>query len=122
MKMIDPATGWLKIIEIPTFNLNDTTSGNSEYIDKLSTRVTQIFYNTCLCRYLRPRKVVFDNGSEFKQDFTPLQNYFDTKPFLKKVKNPQANALVERVHKVILNMLVTKYSDNKVFKHIDPWG
>ena len=36
-------------------------------------------------------------------------------------KQPQVNATVERVHQVILNMLVIKYLDNKVFDHIDPW-
>ena len=29
---------------------------------------------------------------------------------------------MERVHQVILNMIVTKDIDNKVFDHIDPWG
>ena len=47
---------------------------------------------------------------------------FDIKPILTSVKNPQVNARVERVHQVMLNILVTKYLDNKVFDHIDPWG
>ena len=47
---------------------------------------------------------------------------FDIKPVLTSVKNPQANAPVERAHQVILNMLVTKDIDNKVFDYIDPWG
>ena len=38
------------------------------------------------------------------------------------IKNPQANALVKWLHKVILNMLVTKDIDIRVFDHIDPWG
>ena len=29
---------------------------------------------------------------------------------------------MELVHQVTLNMLVTKYFDNKVFYFIDPWG
>ena len=32
--MIDPATGWLEIVEIPTFDLDKVTVGNDEYIDK----------------------------------------------------------------------------------------
>ena len=47
---------------------------------------------------------------------------FYIKPVLTLVKNFQANAPVERVHQVILNMLVTKDLDNKVFEYIDPWG
>ena len=81
-----------------------------------------MFNNTCLCRYLCPRKVVFDNISEFKQDFNPLLKYLNIKPVLTSINNPQANSPVERVHKVILNMLITKVLDNKVFDHIYPWS
>ena len=78
--------------------------------------------NIWICRYLYPRKVVFDNGSEFKRDFTPFLKDFDIKPVLTSVKNPQANTLVERLHQVILNMLSTKDLDNKVFNYIYPRG
>ena len=65
---------------------------------------------------------MFDNGSEFKRDFTHLLEDLKIKPVLTSVKNPQANATVEQLHQVILNMLVTKYLDNKDFDYIDPWG
>ena len=64
----------------------------------------------------------FDNGYEYKKDFTPLIKEFNIKPVLTPVKNPQANATSEQVHQVILNMIDTKDLDNKVFDHIDPWG
>ena len=38
------------------------------------------------------------------------------------VKKPQANAMVKRVHKVILNMIVNKDLYNKVFNYTYPWG
>ena len=91
-------------------------------MDKSSAWVIQLFSNTWLCRYLCSRKAELDNGSEFKQDFTPLLKDFDIKPVLKKIKNPQSNDPVERVHQVILNMLVTKDCDNKFLDHIYPWG
>ena len=65
---------------------------------------------------------MFDNGSEFKIDFNPLLKYFNIKTVLTSVKNPQDISPVELVHKVILNMLVTKDIDNKVFDYTDPWG
>ena len=65
---------------------------------------------------------MFDNISEFKGDFTPLLKDFDIKSVLTIIKNPQAKTPVEWVHKVILNMLVTKDIDIRVFNHIDPWG
>ena len=98
MTMIDPATGWFKIVKLLTFNLDEETSVNYEYIDKSSDGFVQVFNNTWLCRYPHPRKVVFDNGYKFKQDFTPLLKGFNIKTVLMSVKNPQSNAPVERVH------------------------
>ena len=46
----------------------------------------------------------------------------DIKAVLMKIKNPQDNAPVERLHQVILNMIIINDIDNKVFNHIDPWG
>ena len=51
---------------------------------------------------------MFDNGSEFKQYFTPLLKYFDIKPVLMTIKNPQANSTLEGDNQVILHMIVTK--------------
>ena len=81
-----------------------------------------MFNNIWLCRYTHPSKLVFDNGSDFKQDFTTLSKDFGIKTVLTTIKNPQTNTPVERVHQVILNMLVTKDFDNRVFDHIYPWG
>ena len=94
MKMIDPATGWFEIVEILTFDLDEVRAGNNEYIDKSSDRVSQFFNNTWLCIHPCPLKVVFDNGSKFKQDFTPFLKDSDIKPVLTAIKNPQANSTV----------------------------
>ena len=65
---------------------------------------------------------MFGNGYDFKRDFTTLIKDFDIKLVLTSVKNPQYNYPVEQLHQVILNMLVTKDPDNKLFDYIDPWG
>ena len=67
-----------------------------------------IFNNTWLPRYSRPRKVIFDNGNEFKKDFLPLLKGFSIKPTATTIKNHQANSILERVHQVLGNMLRTK--------------
>ena len=66
MPMIDPATGWFYVVEIPTFDLEEVKIGNDGYIDKSSARVSQFFKDTWLCGYPCPHKFVFENGSEFK--------------------------------------------------------
>ena len=81
-----------------------------------------MFNNTWIIRPLRKLKVVFENRYWFKQDFTHFLKDFDIKPVITTIKKPQAKAPVERVHQVILNIIVTKDLDNKVFDHIDPWG
>ena len=122
MTMIDPATGWFNIVEIPMFDLEEVALGNDEYMDKSSDRVIHLFNNTCLCRYPCPRKVVFDNGSEFKRDFTTLLKDPNIKSVLTSVKKPQSNSPVEQVHQVILNVLYTKDLDNKVFDYTYTWN
>ena len=122
MKRIYPATGWFNFFEITTYDLDEVMVGNDEYIGEYSTRVSQLFNNTRLRIYLRPKRVVFNNISEFKQDFTALLKDFVIKPVLMVIKNLQANSPVEQVHQVILNILATKDIVNKVFNFINLCG
>ena len=122
MTFIDPATGWFEITQVPYYDLDQVKVQNQEYIDKTSARISQLFNNTWLSRYPRPKRVVFDNGSEFKRDFIPLLKDFDIKPVLTSIKNPQANAPVERIHQVLGHMFLTKDLNSQVFDYIDPWG
>ena len=46
MTMIDPAMGWFQIFEVLTYDRNEVTGSNDEYIDNLSTRKIQLFNNT----------------------------------------------------------------------------
>ena len=46
MTMIEPATGWFKIFDIPMFEIEELVLYNDEYIDKSSGRVSQLFNNT----------------------------------------------------------------------------
>ena len=81
MAVIDLATGWFDIVKIPTFDLEEVTLGNYEYTEKSFARVWQLFNKTWICRYLCPHKVVFDNGSELKQDFNTFLKDFDINPY-----------------------------------------
>jgi hypothetical protein len=96
LTMIDPATGWFEIVEAT---------------NKSATYIQDLFHNTWLARYPQPQFIVFDNGSmvEFKIEFKQM---CDTKIMALKPNqlqvttyNPQANAIIERVHKVVNDML-----------------
>ena len=43
------------------------------------------------------------------------------KPTCTSIKNPQSNAILERVHQVTGSMLKTKDVANKIFDALDPW-
>ena len=110
MTFIDPATGWFEIAEVST-------------LDQSSARISKLFDEVWLSRYPRPRKVLFDNGSEFKKNFQPLLKDFAIKATCTSIKNPQANAILERIHQVIGSMLKTKDLVNVVFDVVDdPWS
>ncbi len=74
---------------------------------------------------------IYDNGSEFKLHFRSLCDTYGIKRKPTSVKNPQANAILERIHGVLGNMLRTsklnmaesaKASDIDVFLSDAAWA
>ena len=106
--MIDPATGWFEI---------------HQYDDKFSITVANIVEQEWFSRYPWPTMVTFDRGSEFiGQDFQHMiKNDYGIKPKPITVRNPQANAIVERVHQVIGNIIRTFELENNYLDEADPW-
>ena len=86
MTIIDPTTGWLEIFNITTYDINEVTGGNCEYINKSSAGFSQLFNTTRISRYQYTRKVMIDNGSELKKYFSLFLRYFDIKPVLTTTK------------------------------------
>ena len=93
LTMIDPATGWFEIAEIPTQRAVD---------------VANILEFAWLSRYPWPTEIVMDRGKEFAAEVqnTIKHEYGITRKLIT-TRNPQANAIVERVHKSLHNMLRT---------------
>jgi transposase InsO family protein len=106
--MIDPATGWFEV---------------QQYDDKQSITVANIVEQEWFSRYPWPRQITFDRGSEFiGQDFQKMikEDYaIKAKPIT--VRNPQANAIVERVHQVIGNNIRTFEIESNHLDEEDPW-
>jgi hypothetical protein len=55
--------------------------------------------------------MIHDNGSEFKLHFHALCKMYDVKRKPTNIKNPTANAILERIHAVFTNMLRTAELD-----------
>ena len=91
LTIIDVFTSWVEIIPIGT--------KKSEYIRDL-------FVQEWLRQYPRPSRIIFDAGGEFdSQPFRGMCIQWFIKPEPITVKNPRANAIVERMHRVLGDML-----------------
>ena len=67
LTMIDPATGWFEIIELPTTEITYTRDEQEDIVevilDKSSACVSQLFNKSWLSRYLRAWYVMGNTGS-----------------------------------------------------------
>ena len=114
LTMIDPATGWFEIIELPNACVTIKRKGEDieeVIIDKSSAQVSHLFNKQWLSRYPRAKNIIYDNGSEFKLHFEELCESYSIKRKPTTVRNPQANAILERIHGVLSEMMRTSNLD-----------
>ena len=105
--MIDPSTVWIEIRTVPSA-LSDLVANQVEL--------------SWLTRYPLPNKVIVDRGNEYLAEFREMiiNDYGITvKPITS--RNPQANAILERVHQTIGNILRTFKVQNMVLDDKNPW-
>jgi transposase InsO family protein len=106
--MIDPATGWFKMKEIP---------------NKDSGTIANIIKQTWLTRYPWPTQIIFDRGKEFMGEFTCMvQDDYGIKKKPITTRNPQANSIIERIHQMIGNMIRTHQVGSEDINKDDPWS
>ena len=108
--MIDPATGWFEIKQVPGTKSADV--------------VANIVEMAWLNRYPWPQKVILDRGTEFMAEFSKMiQDDYGVKKKPITKRNPQANAIVERVHQTIGNMIRSfEVQDMENLDQEDPWS
>jgi hypothetical protein len=119
LTMIDPATSWFKIVELPTVRVTVPKVGkgekathtnytkDAEIFDKTSAQISNLVYKCWFSRYPPSRYLIYNNGSEFKLHFRALCTTYDIKRKPTSIKNPTANAILEHIHAVFTNMLCT---------------
>ncbi len=105
LTMIDPASSWFEIAELPVVKQlrRQTVNGKElliadEIFDKTSEGIAKLVNKTWLCRYPRCRHLIYNNGSEYKLHFEYLCDSYGITHKPTKVKNPQANGILECVH------------------------
>ncbi len=114
LTMIDPASSWFKIAELPIVEQLrwQTVNGKElliadEIFDKTLESIAKLKKKTWLCRYPWCCHLIYNNGSEFKLHFEYLCESYGIKRKPTTVKNPRANGILERVHQVLGQMLCT---------------
>ena len=106
--MIDPATGWFEV---------------HQYDDKRAITVANIAEQEWFSRYPWPQLVTYDRGSEFiGHEFQKMLDDYGVKKKPITTRNPQANAIVERVHQVIGNIVRTFELQENYLDEDDPWA
>ncbi len=113
--MIDPATSWLEMLELP--KLQRETSGSKVTIkntkeagmtfDESSAQISNLVYETWFSRYPQCCCLIYNNRSKFKLRFWALCDSYGIRHIPTSVKNPQANAILEHIYAVVMNMLST---------------
>jgi transposase InsO family protein len=103
--MIDPATGWFEIVEAT---------------NKSATAIQDLFHNTWLAQYPPPQFIVFDNGGKFKHQFKQMCENYGIKAKPTTSHNPQANAIIEQVHKVVNDTLRSFDLENENLEEDNP--
>ena len=109
LTMIDPATGWFEIVEIK---------------DKKADLIANLIEMHWLMRYPWPTEVVMDRGREFMAEVpTMLKDEYGIKRKPITTRNPQANAMVERAHQTMGNLIRTQQVRGKhELPEWNPWG
>ncbi len=112
LTMINPATSWFEVVELPLIRQLKTVTVDGkestiveEIFDKTSERIAWVVNKTWLRRYQRCCFIIYNNGSEFKLNFEYLCITYGIKRKPTTVKNPQANAILECLHQVLAQML-----------------
>jgi hypothetical protein len=105
--MIDPATGWFEVKDVPDYTAMSTQAA---------------FDEVWLSRYPRPEVIGFDGDSEFKHVFEEMRKNYGMKKRVTTAYNPQANDIVERVHLVLADALRTFELQARELDINDPWS
>ena len=88
--------------------------------DNSSAETASLTDQEWFCRYPRLVKCIHDSGTEFKLEFSELLESYGVENVCTSVRNPQANAICERVHSTINEMIRTGEINENNIKDILP--
>ena len=93
LTMIDPASGWFEMAQIP---------------NKTAAEIADITKKTWFTIYPLPQRIVFDCGTKFMDEIAKMcHNDYGLKRKPITTRNPQSNAIIERIHQTIGNIILS---------------
>ena len=102
LTMINPASSWFKIAELPIVERlrQQTVNGKElliadEIFDKTSERIAKLVNKTWLCRYPWCCHLIYDNRSEFKLHLEYLCESYGIRRKPTRVKNQQVDGILD---------------------------
>ena len=101
MIMVDSYTKVMELVALP---------------NKQATTCARALYDTWLCRYTKPDRLVSDQGSEFQGEFDTLLTAHAITHVSTRARNPQANGNAERTVGTV-KLTLSKLADG----HINRW-
>jgi transposase InsO family protein len=105
-----------RLCEFNALTCIDSTSNLVELIridNKTAEHIRDKFVQSWLCRYPCPVRCVHDKGGKFiGKEFEWLLEIFSIKDVCSTSKNPQSNAICERMHQTVENVLRTLIHTN----------
>ena len=106
--MIDPAMGWFEIIPIE---------------EKTAVHVMNQVEIAWLTRYPWPCTLTCDQGTEFMKEFAEtIREDYGINKTPATMRNPQGNAVLERIHQTLGNMVRTfKLHKETAMTHTEAW-
>ena len=101
--MIDPSTSWFEMAQIPK---------------KTAAEIADITKKTWFTSYPLPQRIVFDRGTKFMAEFSKMcHNDYGLKRKPITTRKPQSNAIIERIHQTIGNIIRTFDVSNIINKN-----
>ena len=89
--------------------------------NKTAEEIADITEKAWFTFYPLPQQIVFDRGTKIMDEFSNMcQNNYGLKSKSITTRNPQSNAIIERIHQTIWNIIRTFDVSNIV--NNDPWS
>ena len=89
--------------------------------NKTDAKIADITEKTWFTRYPLPQRIEFDRGTKFMAEFSKMcKNDYGLKRKPITTRNPQSNAIIERIRQTIGNIIPTFDVSN--IANNDPWS